>query len=202
MNDPNGEIRQKLNEWYKTDKWRNSQEGKLHAIRNTEKWRSSEIFKTHGADGLKQYIKTKDFQKHIQQHNQNNCEKLNNLSYKFCEKCNKDTLHSGFGACSVCNPNIKQRFAEKHGQLYYLDQKEGNYVLWEDFKKKFSLKNKNIDDFTAELKNKYPNLLIIPTFRSQESVDWCGARSAFEQNLVDEKNHMVCLYKILYRQTK
>ena len=115
-----------------------------------------------------------------------------NSSCKFIEKCELiqiKPLKNKWGYCKYAIDKIGGKepyFIKRDNLLYYLDKEINDYVLWENFKKKFSLKNKNIDDFTIELKNKYPNLLIIPTFRSQESVDWTGARSAFEQNLVDK----------------
>lgn len=133
MNDPNGIPRQKLKNWYNSDKckkilkqnadnWRNSETGKLHAISNCEKYRNSKNFKEHGADSLINYLKTDNFKEHIKNHNKENCEKLNNYHEEFCNKCNKITIHNGFGTCGTCNPTILgslPNFITKNNVRYY-----------------------------------------------------------------------------------
>lgn len=64
--------------------------------------------------------------------------------------------------------------------LYYYDGSIKNYVLWEEYKKKFELNNIRIDEISNEFK-------LYPTFRQQDSENWGGARSAFEQSLVDDE---------------
>lgn len=77
-------------------------------------------------------------------------------------------------------------FEEKDNQLYYYDNGINDYVLWKDYKKKFY---KNVDlniDFINYIKKLYKNSFIQITYRTQDSLDWSGARQAFEQDLVDK----------------
>lgn len=199
MNDPNGKPRQKLKNWYKSDKckkilsdnankWRNSKEGKEHAIKNCETYRNSELFKQHGADGLKKYINTKEFQSHIKEHNLQNCEKLNNYHREYCPLCKTETLHNGFGTCGICNPNIFRQipnFIEHNHTIFFFDILLMDYIPWEDYKKKF--KNVNLEiDFVNKIKLQYRNIFIQITFRTQDSDSWNGAKAAFEQNLLEQ----------------
>lgn len=114
-----------------------------------------------------------------------NLEKLNSRHIKYCEVCNRETIHNGFETCLVCHPNTGGKhkgnsiFKEIEGKLNYFDFKNNKYVPWNEYKEKFIKNNKNIDF------NLPDGFEIIPTFRTQDSQDWSGARIAFEQNLVD-----------------
>lgn len=71
------------------------------------------------------------------------------------------------------------------GLLYFLDRTINKYVYWEDYKTKF--KNVNLEiDFVNKIKFQYPNAFIQPTFRTQDSDSWNGAKAAFEQNLLEQ----------------
>lgn len=61
--------------------------------------------------------------------------------------------------------------------LYYYDNSISDYVPWNEYKIKFS--SINVD---FELPKDFIN---IPTYRTQESQDWTGAKTAFEQSLID-----------------
>lgn len=82
-------------------------------------------------------------------------------------------------------------FEEKESQLYYYDKVLKDYILWEDYKIKFSRKRvtKDISLFIEKLKTietfKYENIQVIPTFRTKESENWTGSKNAFEQSLAD-----------------
>lgn len=68
-------------------------------------------------------------------------------------------------------------FEEKDNILYYYDRSVKDYIPWEEYKAKFS--TYNIDFKLPE------GFKLYPTFRTQDSEDWTGAREAFEQSLVE-----------------
>lgn len=68
-------------------------------------------------------------------------------------------------------------FAERNDVLYYFDINTGDYVHWEEWKRKFM--SLNIDFHLPY------GFEFIPTFRDQNSNDWSGARVAFEHHLVE-----------------
>ena len=69
-------------------------------------------------------------------------------------------------------------FYEKNEELWYYDKEINNYIPWIEYKEKFLISSKN-----TELPE---NFKIIPTFRIQDSNNWSGARTAFEQSLIDD----------------
>lgn len=141
----------------------------------------------------------------------------NNLKPGICVTCkNFSEFRDFLGRCKSCHdkwydcnnhlPNVREAgdrnlkefhhngcfncFKEIDGILYYFDSNEdnqNNYIPWEDYKQKFLKISQERNNFIDEIKNQYPLFKIIPTFRSQDSVDWSGARTAFEQSLIDEK---------------
>ena len=68
-------------------------------------------------------------------------------------------------------------FYEKDKELYYYDREIKDYVFWNDYKAKFLIFSKDIV-LPVEF-------VIIPTFRTQDSENWEGAKQAFEQSLID-----------------
>lgn len=94
-------------------------------------------------------------------------------------------------------------FKEENDILYYYNKATKQYVPWDDYKAKFNRKRltKDIESFINSLKsldifqpkNMGPVgtydldeiIKLYPTFRTQESDNWEGARNAFEQNLVE-----------------
>ena len=122
--------------------------------------------------------------------------KLNYTNKKFCEICNKITLHNGFDSCLVCNPrsggNIPSfkysaiNNCEKHKkcEIQYYSKKINEYICWECYKEEFNVDLSN--DFLGEIKLYYSLAFIQSTFRSQESDNWNGSKEAFEQNLVEK----------------
>lgn len=59
----------------------------------------------------------------------------------------------------------------------YWDRSLNKFVNWEEYKRKFEIQNINF---------KLPECFInIPTFRTQESENWIGSKTAFEQSLID-----------------
>ena len=102
------------------------------------------------------------------------------MSPKFCRKCNSVTEHFG-SHCLICKP--EKRFGNKPSLikrkniLYYLDISLNKYIPWEEYKLKF--KTSNIDFKLPE------GFKMHSTFRTQDSGSWSGARSAFEQSLVE-----------------
>lgn len=93
------------------------------------------------------------------------------------------------GQWCVNNPekavNAIPNFKNKNNILYYFDKNINDYVPWSDFKKKFKSSNENII-FIDKIKNLYQNSFIQLTYRTQESENWTGAKSAFEQDLIDK----------------
>ena len=95
-------------------------------------------------------------------------------------------------------------FTTKDNILYYHDKNNtGDYIPWEEYKSKFSRKRitKDIQTFVDKLKsleifqpksmgpvgsyNLDDIIKIYPTFRTQDSDSWSGAKGAFEQSLLD-----------------
>lgn len=127
---------------------------------------------------------------------------------KFCEKCQKVTPHNG-NACLVCHPESKcigiSSFKTENNILYYYDKSTKSYIPWEDYKNKFNRKRltKDLESFINSLKSLdifQPKQMgpvgsydlndviqVVPTFRTQDSKNWEGARIAFEQYLIDNK---------------
>ena len=69
--------------------------------------------------------------------------------------------------------------------LYIYDNEINDYILYSKFKEKYS-KNNNYDSvepFIDEIQDKYSNAFIQPTYRSQNSTTWSGAKDAFELDL-------------------
>mgnify|MGYP003371614435 CR=1 FL=1 len=85
---------------------------------------------------------------------------------------------------------------------YIYDNSIGDYVPWNEFKKDFENRKDSSKDI-KELKNliqqDYPNrdVIIQPTFRTQDSENWNGAKSAFEMSLT-EKNIEYFVYIKFY----
>ena len=121
-------------------------------------------------------------------------------------KCNKNCLKNKYGFCKLKqleNLDIRPNFKIKDNVRYHLDKSIDAYILWEDYKAKFNRKRttKDTEKFINTLKsldlfqpkNMGPigsydidNIIkIYPTFRTQDSSNWVGARGAFEQSLVD-----------------
>ena len=98
-------------------------------------------------------------------------------------------------------------FTERNDILYYYDKSINQYVPWEDYKLKFSRMRttSEINNFIKKLKaleifqpkhmgpmDSYDLndiIQLLPTFRTQDSQDWTGAKNAFEQSLVDADIH-------------
>lgn len=85
----------------------------------------------------------------------------------------------------ICLKNLNKfsSFKEIDGLLYFYDLEENNYILWEDYKKKF-LKF-SILNINFQLNDNFNEFQLIPTFRTQDSDTWERSRTVFEQNLVD-----------------
>lgn len=99
------------------------------------------------------------------------------VTKNFCKNCKKETFHIR-SRCLNCNPNTKfsySNFIVKDNDLYFYDKSVSDYILWEDFKNKFLVNVVKTPD----------KFIFFPTFRTQDSGDWSGAKSAFEQNLTD-----------------
>ena len=124
---------------------------------------------------------------------------------RWCKNCNKEEWHYKT-ECLKCgdinilaNRNIKYFNLDDNFNPLYYDIELNKYILWEEYKDKFDnkVKNGNINSLLKEIQKDYPNAYIQPTFRTQESQDWTGARIAFEQNLID-KNIGYFVYFKLY----
>ena len=128
-----------------------------------------------------------------------------NSGTKWCDKCQKETYHLN-NVCIKCHPSSSQwkpSFEEINGILYYYYKTTKQYVPWNDYKAKFNRKRltKDVESFIDSLKsldifqpkNMGPVgtydldeiIQLYPTFRTQDSENWEGVRSAFEQNLVE-----------------
>ena len=94
-------------------------------------------------------------------------------------------------------------FTEQNNIIYYYDKSNKQYIPWEDYKTKFNRKRltKDVESFISSLKsldifqpkNMGPVgsydindiIKLYSTFRTQDSIDWAGSKSAFEQSLVE-----------------
>lgn len=106
-----------------------------------------------------------------------------NRHEEFCKKCNMVTPHYGY-RCLECDPvefqGAKPKFLHKDGMRFFLDPKSNEYVPWNEYRDEF------IASVSMRHKNDFDGFVAIPTFRTQECVDWSGgAKKAFEQYLVD-----------------
>ena len=99
------------------------------------------------------------------------------------------------------------QFEEKDNVLYYYDKTSKTYIPWEKYKLKFSRMRttSEINNFIKKLKaleifqpkhmgpvgsyDLNDIIQLLPTFRTQDSQDWTGAKNAFEQSLVDADIH-------------
>lgn len=104
-------------------------------------------------------------------------------------------------------------FEEKDDVLYFYNRTNQDYVSWEEYKLKFSRMRttSEINHFIKKLKSleifqpksmgpvdSYDlddTIKLYPTFRSQKSNDWTGAKGAFEQSLVDNNVNWFCYIK-------
>ena len=104
------------------------------------------------------------------------CRKCNTLLPKhklgrLCDKCYRKSGRKSF---------IEENNCELHKDIcnvsYHIGNKE--YLCWECFKEKFQINNESLpmDNY---------DFIGIPTFRTQESDSWAGARNAFESYLVE-----------------
>lgn len=159
---------------------------KCLANHNSDQWRKSEKFqefilsdefhtlesKKLAGERLKKYVNSEEGKRHTEFHNQ----LLNKRVLKFCEKCGKMTFHDGYDHCCECNGThlLYPTMIEIDDCVQY-HVGNGDYVLWEQFKQGFKIKNIKVPE----------GFIVVPTFRSQNYDDWTGARVAFEQNLVD-----------------
>ena len=143
----------------------------------------------------------------IQKLNNNiyNIEDFHGWNKRWCKNCNKEEWHYKT-ECLKCGDinilatrNIKYFNLDDNFNPLYYDIELNKYILWEEYKDKFDnkVKNGNINSLLKEIQKDYPNAYIQPTFRTQESQDWTGARIAFEQNLID-KNIGYFVYFKLY----
>ena len=94
-------------------------------------------------------------------------------------------------------------FIIKDETLYYYDKSISDYVPWENYKLKFSRMRSTyeIDNFIEKVKNLdifkpkqmgpagYYNIneivQLVPTFRTQDSENWTGAKEDFEKRLLE-----------------
>ena len=122
-------------------------------------------------------------------HSLENLDKINEHHIEFCDKCDKETVHNGYGTCLVCNPNTGsiKRLIEKDGILLYWDSNLGKYVDWNQYSENFKLEilNTNVD-FLKKAKSIYSKAEMITTFREQDSDSWLNAKIPFEQSLLDK----------------
>ena len=72
----------------------------------------------------------------------------------------------------------------KECNLKYFDRKIDDYICWECYKQSFILNSYN-NQFYNIIKKYYSKSFMFSTFRSQDSINWNGAKAAFEQSLVD-----------------
>lgn len=70
--------------------------------------------------------------------------------------------------------NAMPHLFEKDGQWLFLT-KEGKTVPWEEYRKTFAVQDMRLPY----------GFMTIPTFRDQNSDNWSGSKSAFEQQLID-----------------
>lgn len=105
--------------------------------------------------------------------------KCNILLHKYklgrlCDKCHRES-GSGF-----IKSFIEENNCEIHKDICNISYHIGNreYLCWECFKEKFQIKSESspIDDY---------DFIDIPTFRTQKSNSWTGARNAFESYLIE-----------------
>lgn len=98
-----------------------------------------------------------------------NSSKIPKNKYGYCQEAIKLIFQSVIGF---------QSFEIKNNILLFYNKQLKDYVPWEEYKKEFLIKN--VDWKLPE------NFKFIPTFRTQDSNDWTGSKTAFEQFLVDE----------------
>ena len=107
---------------------------------------------------------------------------------------NKKSKKNKWGFCNLIGGNIPS-FKIVDDTKYYFDKSINQYVIWEDYKLKFSRMRltKDINIFISKIKSldilKYSSIddiFLQSTFRTQESENWAGKKLAFEQDLVDK----------------
>lgn len=195
--------------------YRSSEKGKKHmqeqAVINAESYRQSELFKQHcetfglrmkycqkckketyhngqfctvchpESGGVSTSILWNVFDQNIPCNQ--NCKFLNS---RLCEHVND--LKNDKGWCrwyinTQCGGSIPN-FVEENGVLKYFNRKVGEYIPWESYKEHFESLNLYVD-FLSDVQKYYPSAVMLPTFRTQDSVDWTGASGPFEQSLVE-----------------
>ena len=167
-------------------KWIHSEEAdKIRRI-NAQKWNNSNEGREFHSRLLSNFNKTEAGRKNTQ----NNLKIIHNL------------MSQGYGANSqenirkrILNTNFGGRlnFKDDNHNLYY-DYSIEDYIPWEDYKRKFITKTniRCIKDILSE----YPNAFIQSTFRNQNSIDWSGAKQAFEYNLIEKNVNWFCYIKL------
>ena len=93
-----------------------------------------------------------------------------------CKCSQKELSKMGFGFNLLLKDNPK---CKKHlnCNFVYFNNKTDKYECWECYKENFHIENINF--------NLPKGFKLYPTFRTQDSINWNGAKAAFEQNLVD-----------------
>ena len=100
------------------------------------------------------------------EHSLENLDKINERHVEFCDKCNKETVHNGYGTCLMCNPNTGsiKKLIGKDSILLYWGSNVGKYIDWNQYSENFKLENININ-FLEEVKAIYSQAEMITTFR-------------------------------------
>lgn len=147
-------------------------------------------FKQHNSSKLMREASSKNmFRKHKEGVMDNVLSKLNNTHEEFCEKCNANTLHNGFGTCLSCNKSgFIKTFIEENGRTLCYIKSLGEYLDWEEVKSKIELSN---------VEGLFEGFELVSTFRTQDSTTWVGSCNLFEQYLV-ENNYKWLTYIKFY----
>ena len=95
-----------------------------------------------------------------------------------CDKC----YYEATGNNGFIKSFIEENNCEIHKDMCNISYHIGNskYLCWECYKEKFQINSKSSPIDNCEL-------IDIPTFRTQDSKDWIGARNAFECYLVENQ---------------
>ncbi len=77
-------------------------------------------------------------------------------------------------------------FDIKDGVLHYHDRSTSSYVPWSDYRSRSPVScTVGINDFVSDVRKSFPRAMLIPTFRTQDSDSWAGAKAAFEMSFTE-----------------
>lgn len=112
------------------------------------------------------------------------------VNIKYCDICKCETPHNGY-TCSKCYPdslkigfkyftNLNKCKKHPNEKLRYLNN-DIRYTCWSCYKEEF------LQIKICKIQNEIENSFVQSTFRDQDSIDWTGAKFAFEKSLVEKE---------------